>query len=97
MILVDTALARREEEGRPIRVALVGAGFQGAAIVRQIVTATKGMRIAGVANRHLDPAIRAMTDVGIEPVVRMGRAAIEVAAGLPVGILHALRRGRRAP
>ena len=86
MILVDTALARREEEGRPIRVALVGAGFQGAAIVRQIVTATKGMRIAGVANRHIDPAVRAMTDVGIEPVVRTGRAAIEdaVAAGLPV-------------
>ena len=33
MILVDTALAKREAEGNPIRVAVVGAGFQGAAIV----------------------------------------------------------------
>ena len=27
MILVDTALKAREMEGRPIRVALIGAGF----------------------------------------------------------------------
>jgi predicted homoserine dehydrogenase-like protein len=31
MIIVDSALAAREAEGRPIRVALVGAGFMGAA------------------------------------------------------------------
>ena len=27
MIIVDTALEAREKEGRPIRVALLGAGF----------------------------------------------------------------------
>ncbi len=27
MIIVDTALKAREKEGRPIRVALIGAGF----------------------------------------------------------------------
>ncbi len=86
MILVDSALARREAEGRPIRVGLVGAGFQGAAIVRQIVTATPGMRVAGVANRNLEPARRAWADLGVEPVTCEGRAAIEaaIAAGRPV-------------
>ena len=37
MIIVDTALQRREAEGRPIRVALVGAGFMGRGLVNQIV------------------------------------------------------------
>ncbi|VXC98100.1 Homoserine dehydrogenase [Sphingomonas sp. T1] len=83
MILVDTALIRREAEGRPIRVALVGAGFQGAAIVRQIVTATRGMQIVGVVNRHVDAAVRALTDVGIQPAIRTGQVSIEdaIAAG----------------
>ena len=77
MILVDTALARREAEGWPIRVALIGPGTQGTAIVRQVVTATRGMRMVGVANRHVDRAVRAFVDVGVEPVVRAGRGAIE--------------------
>ena len=29
MILVDNALRAREEQGKPIRVAMVGAGFMG--------------------------------------------------------------------
>jgi predicted homoserine dehydrogenase-like protein len=29
MIIVDTALRQRAEEGRPVRVAMVGAGFAG--------------------------------------------------------------------
>lgn len=92
MILVDSALARREAEGRPIRVAVVGAGFQGAAIVRQIVTAVPGMQVAGVANRHLDPARRALEDLGVEPAVCEGRAAIEaaIAARRPVATEDAI-------
>jgi predicted homoserine dehydrogenase-like protein len=86
MIIVDTALARREAEGRPIRVGIVGAGFQGAAIVRQIERSVKGMRVAALANRHTDPAIRAFTDIGIDPFYCGNRRAIEaaVASGQPV-------------
>lgn len=86
MIIIDTALARREAEDRPIRVGIVGAGFQGAAIVRQIMTAVKGMRVVALANRHIDPAIRAFTDIGIDPVPCGSRRAIEtmIAAGRPV-------------
>ncbi|PAX06408.1 NAD(P)H-dependent oxidoreductase [Sphingomonas lenta] len=86
MILVDTALRHREVEGRPIRVGLVGPGTQGAAIVRQVVTATRGMRIAGIANRHIERAVRAFADVGIEPVLRAGRTRIEEALGAGLAV-----------
>jgi predicted homoserine dehydrogenase-like protein len=77
MILVDTALARLEATGWPIRVGLVGPGFMGAAIVRQIVTATQGMRIVAVANRHIESAIAAVRDVGLIPVICDTRREIE--------------------
>lgn len=79
MLIVDTALARREAESRPIRVGLVGAGFQGAAIVRQIVTATPGMHVAAVANRNISKARDAFTVLGIEPAFCDSRAAINAA------------------
>ncbi|WP_152046229.1 NAD(P)H-dependent oxidoreductase [Aureimonas psammosilenae] len=91
MILVDTALAKREAENRPIRVALVGAGFQGKGIVRQIMTSAagkpmKGMRVVGVANRNIGPAQKAFSEIGIEPTVADGRGAIEraITDGRPV-------------
>ncbi len=85
MIIVDTALARRAAEGRPIQVGIVGTGFQGAAIVRQIVTATPGMRVAAAANRNTSKAIAAFTDVGIEPAICDSRSAVAnaIARGQP--------------
>lgn len=74
MIIVDTALAKLEEEGRPIRVAIIGAGFQGAAIVRQIVVSTPGMRIVGIANRTLSKAKAALFDVGLQSHCLEGNA-----------------------
>lgn len=82
MIIVDTALARRHAEGRPIRVGIVGAGFQGAAIVRQIVTATPGMEVVALANRHIAKAIEAFTVLGITPQCCDSRIAIETAIAL---------------
>src|SRR3546814_17945774 len=66
MIIVDKALARLEAEGRPIRVAVIGAGFPGAAVVRQIVKSTPGMRLVGVAHRRGEADVRAYADVGVE-------------------------------
>src|SRR3546814_8821590 len=77
MIIVDKALARLEAEWRPIRVAVIGAGFQGAAVVRQIVKSTPGMRVVGVANRRGEAAVRAYADVGVEASRVEGRPAIE--------------------
>lgn len=76
MIIVDSALAKLEAEGRPIRVGVVGTGFQGAAIIRQIMTVTSGIRIVAAANRNVDRASKAFTDLGIDPVVCSGKAAI---------------------
>ena len=56
MILVDTALAEREREGRPIRVGMVGAGFMGQGLTNQIVHSVPGMRMVAVANRHPERA-----------------------------------------
>jgi len=56
MIMVDTALKAREAEGRPIRVALIGAGFMSHGLANHIVNTTPGMRLAGVCNRRVQRA-----------------------------------------
>ena len=57
MIIVDEQLRRREEQGDPIRVGLVGAGFMAAAIVRHIERAVPGMQVVGIANRTSSKAM----------------------------------------
>ena len=56
MIIVDTALKAREAEGRPIRVALLGAGFISQGLANHIVYTTPGMRLVGVFNRRVQLA-----------------------------------------
>lgn len=84
MIIVDRALEEREREGRPIRVGMVGAGFMGRAIARQIIRSSSGMRLAAISNRHVEKAERAYAEAGADDVRRVGsRAELEdsVAAG----------------
>jgi predicted homoserine dehydrogenase-like protein len=88
MILVDTALRQREAAGRPVRVAMVGAGFMGRGVALQILSVVPGMRLVAIANRHLDGARRAYAEAGaadmavvetvgeLEEAVRHGRYAI---------------------
>lgn len=85
MIIVDTALKKREAAGNPIKVGLIGAGFQGRGIALQIIAATPGMRLCAVANRHLAPAVAAFTESGVQPVECRTRAALEqaIAEGRP--------------
>ena len=68
MILVDTALDRREREGNPIRVGLVGAGYMGRGVALQFLTPLTGMRLVAIANRTLSEANRAYLEAGIESV-----------------------------
>jgi predicted homoserine dehydrogenase-like protein len=69
MILVDTALKARELEGRPIRVALIGAGFISRGLANHIVNTTPGMRLVGVYNRHSQRALDLCSYVGLRDVV----------------------------
>ena len=71
MIIVDTALRRREDDGNPIRVGLVGAGAMGRALALQVRSAVLGMEIAAISNRHPEAAERAFRDAGAKEVRRV--------------------------
>jgi predicted homoserine dehydrogenase-like protein len=84
VIIVDRALAERAREGRPVRVALVGAGFMGRGIALQILTATPGMELVAICNRHVDKARDAYALGGVEDAVHVDSpAALEAARGRP--------------
>ncbi len=85
MQLVDTALAKRDAEGKPVRVALCGAGYMGRGIALQILTGVRGMTVSAIANRTLSEAVRAYREAGVTDVVT-ARSAREVE--------EAVRRGK---
>jgi len=66
MIIVDTALEKRQEEGNPIRVALVGAGYMGRGIALQIEQYISGMDLVAISNRTLAAAERAYREAGVD-------------------------------
>ncbi len=68
MIIIDKALENRKHENNPVRVAMVGAGFMGRGIALQIFTATQGMELVAISNRHLNGAERAFTEAGVKEV-----------------------------
>jgi len=68
MIIVDSALAQRAAEGRPVRVAMVGAGFMGRGLANQIINSVPGMELVAIANRNLANAERAYREAGVTAV-----------------------------
>lgn len=69
MILVDNALKAREAQGRPVRVAMVGAGFMGQGLTNQIVNSVPGMRMVAVYNRHIKRAFHVYEYSGLKDIV----------------------------
>lgn len=65
MLIIDTALARAEAEGRPIRVGMIGAGFMARGTALQIIKYTQGMRLVAIANRTVERARQAYSEAGI--------------------------------
>jgi predicted homoserine dehydrogenase-like protein len=88
MILVDRALQVCEESGKPVRVAMVGAGFMGQAIANQIVNSVSGMELVAISNRNVERAAEAYAYAGepkpsfattrreLESAVEKGRPAV---------------------
>lgn len=68
MIIVDTALRRREQEGDPVRVAIVGAGYMGRGIAMHILGGMPGMRVVAISNRTLSQAERAYCEADVDEV-----------------------------
>lgn len=64
MIIVDKALEKRQAEGRPLRVGMIGVGFMGSGIVLQVATAVPGMEIVAIAARKPQKAQAAFEAAG---------------------------------
>lgn len=75
MIIIDHALEERARTGRPILVALVGAGFMGRGIVLQVNRFAQGMKIVCVVNRTLDNARRAFELAECQPIHEIASSA----------------------
>jgi predicted homoserine dehydrogenase-like protein len=99
MILVDTALARRAAEGRPLRIALVGAGFMARGIALQVALSVPGMRVAVIANRTLEGARRAYREAGqdeLRTVETQAQLEAAIERGIPAVTDDALLACRAA-
>jgi len=84
---IDTALRKLETAGRPIRVAMVGAGATGRAIALQLGTPVPGMRLVAIANRTPEHAERAFREAGVTQWARVSsprEAEESIAQGVPV-------------
>jgi predicted homoserine dehydrogenase-like protein len=68
MIILDTALKKRELENKPVRVGLIGAGYMGKGLAYQIVNSIPGMMLAGISNRNMDGARSAYEFAGVHDV-----------------------------
>ncbi|MGE5048746.1 MAG: NAD(P)H-dependent oxidoreductase [Deltaproteobacteria bacterium] len=68
MIIVDRALKAREEQGKPIRVGMIGAGFMGQGLTNQIVHSVPGMRMSAIYNRKPERALGVYKYAGCEDV-----------------------------
>ena len=68
MLIVDTALKKRAEEGNPIRLGIVGAGYSGRTIAYQILTAFPAIRLVAMSNRTLSTAREALVRADIPDV-----------------------------
>lgn len=75
MIIVDTALAKRHQEKKPVRLGMIGAGFMARGIALQINKYTPGMQVAAIANISIPEAERAYQEAEISRFRRVADIA----------------------
>jgi predicted homoserine dehydrogenase-like protein len=84
MMIIDTALAKRQQENNPIRVGLVGTGFMGRGVLLQITNSVPGMEVVAVFNRKVGRAKQTYTDAGVtdfKVVNNLGLLEARISAG----------------
>lgn len=84
MIIVDTAIAKRLAENRPIRVAMFGAGYSARHIASQIISSFPGMHLAVIVNRTPENAEFVYRNAGVANVRRV-RSSGELQAAMKQG------------
>jgi predicted homoserine dehydrogenase-like protein len=87
MIIVDNLLKARAEQGKPIRVAILGAGFMAQGLTNQIVNSTPGMCMVAIYSRKPEKAIHVLNYSGLkEPIEATTQSQLDEAirAGKPV-------------
>ncbi|HEB86959.1 MAG TPA: NAD(P)-dependent oxidoreductase [Gammaproteobacteria bacterium] len=87
MIILDKALEELERQNRPIRVAMIGAGYMGRGLALQIVRYTRGMQLVAIANRTVSAAEKAYRQAGVESVLTVDS---------PLELEDAIRKGQCA-
>ncbi len=87
MFLVDNALQARADAGKPVRLAVTGAGFIARGMVNRVENHTAGMDLSVIVNRTPANAERCFAEAGITDPVW-----VETAAALT----QAIESGKRA-
>ena len=75
MIIVDTALGKLHEAGKPLRVGIIGAGAMVRGVANQILNHTNGMRLVAILNRTPERAVGVFKGAGVEDVVVTNNAS----------------------
>jgi predicted homoserine dehydrogenase-like protein len=100
MIIVDNALRARAEQGRPIRVGILGAGFMARGLANRIINTTPGMNVVAVFSRRPERAVElfryaALTDIveaatqdALEDAIRERRPVVSADAFLLARSAH---------
>jgi predicted homoserine dehydrogenase-like protein len=87
MMVIDKVLTEREADGRPIRVGMIGAGFQARGVALQLIARrAPGLRLVAISNRHLAGARHAYEQAGateLNVVETPGELSRAIAAGRP--------------
>jgi predicted homoserine dehydrogenase-like protein len=99
MIIVDNALTARAEQGKPIRVGILGAGFMARGLANRIINTTPGMSVVAVFNRRSERAVELFQYAGLtEAVEATTQSVLEdgIRAGRPVVSADAFLLARSA-
>lgn len=84
MIIVDRALEQREAAGKPIRVAVTGAGFINRGMTNRILNHTPGMDLSVIVNRTAANAVRCYAEAGVDDPIEVSTVA-ELTAAIEAG------------
>lgn len=90
-------MSARASEGKPIRVAIVGAGFMSQGLTNQITHSIPGMRVVAVSNRNPQRALDVLRYSGFEHSIiagSQGKLDSEIGAGRPAAAEDAMLLAR---